>query len=190
MDGHFVPNITFGPLVVEAVKKCATVPLDVHLMISNPEKYVAAFCKAGADILTVHAEACADLPAVLDSIRQGGALVGVTVNPDIGIDLILPHLAKIDQVLIMTVFAGFSGQSFIPQALPKVKAVYDEARRIGRALDIEVDGGINESTARACAAQGANVFVAGSYVYGGANYGERIAAVRAGAVAGAGELQS
>jgi ribulose-phosphate 3-epimerase len=178
MDGHFVPNITFGPFVVEAVKKCATVPLDVHLMITNPADYINAFRKAGADIITVHAEVCPDLPAVLDAIRTSGAKVGVTVNPDKPVELFLPYLDKIDQVLIMSVFAGFSGQKFIPETMSKVAAVSHAAARIGREIDIQVDGGITDATIGSCVRHGANVFVAGSYVFGGDDYRQRIEALR------------
>jgi ribulose-phosphate 3-epimerase len=178
MDGHFVPNITFGPFVVEAVKKCSTVPLDVHLMIANPANYINVFRDAGADIVTVHAEACTDLPAVLGAIRASGATVGVTVNPDKPVDLFLPYLDQIDLVLIMSVFAGFSGQKFMPETMAKVKAVATEARRIGRDIEIEVDGGVNEVTAGICIAHGATMLVAGSFVFGGDDYRQRIEMVR------------
>jgi ribulose-phosphate 3-epimerase len=179
MDGHFVPNLTFGPFVIEAVKKCVSIPLDVHLMISNPQKYIAQYCDAGANVLTVHAEVCADsLEQVLAEIRGRKVRAGASVNPDKGIGLLLPHLAHMDQALIMTVYAGFGGQKFIPSMLAKVKAVRDEAARQNLALDIEVDGGINRESAGLCAQQGANVFVAGSYVFGSKSYAERISAVR------------
>ena len=179
MDGHFVPNLTFGPLVIEAVKKCVSIPLDVHLMISNPQKYIAAYCDAGADILTVHAEVCAGgLEQVLAEIRKRKVRAGASVNPDKGIELLLPHLAHMDQALIMTVYAGFGGQKFIPEMLAKIKAVRDAAVRQNLNLDIEVDGGINHESAALCAQQGANVFVAGSYVFGTKRYTERIGAIR------------
>jgi ribulose-phosphate 3-epimerase len=178
MDGHFVPNITFGPFVVEAVKKCATVPLDVHLMITNPADYITAFRKAGADIITIHAEVCPNLPAVLAAIRASGARVGVTVNPDKPVELFLPYLDRVDQALIMSVFAGFSGQKFIAETMSKVAAVSREAARIGREIDIQVDGGITDATIGTCVQHGANVFVAGSYVYNGSDYSSRIEALR------------
>jgi ribulose-phosphate 3-epimerase len=179
MDGHFVPNLTFGPLVVEAVKKCVSIPLDVHLMISNPQKYIKEYCDAGADVLIVHAEVCPnDLEQVLTEIRKRKVRAGASVNPDKSVDLLLPHLAAMDQALIMTVYAGFGGQKFIPEMLPKIKAVRNEADRRGLALDIEVDGGINNETAALCGREGANVFVAGNYVFKADDYRERIAAVR------------
>jgi ribulose-phosphate 3-epimerase len=178
MDGHFVPNITFGPMVIEAVRKSVSIPLDVHLMIADPARYIDAFCDAGADILLVHAEACADLGATLGRIRARNVKPGVAVDPDKPIDLFLPHLAAIDQALIMTVHAGFGGQAFIAESLPKIKAVADEASRLGLVLDIEVDGGINHDTARACAQHGANIFVAGNYVFHADDYRGRIKAIR------------
>lgn len=186
MDGRFVPNITIGPVIVEAVKKSVSIPLDVHLMIVHPEHYIKNFRDAGADIITIHAEteACEDLPNAIKLIRESGAQVGVTVNPDKPVKLFLPYLKQIDQVLIMTVYAGFGGQKFIQDTMPKVKTVYEEAKRIGHSLDIEVDGGINGETAKVCAENGANVFVAGNYIFSGENYKESIEAVRQGAQAG------
>lgn len=178
MDGHFVPNITFGPLVVEAVKKCVSVPLDVHLMISDPGAYVDAFCNAGADVLTFHAEADCVLTEVIEAIAAHKVRVGVTVNPDKPVELFIDHLERIDQVLIMTVYAGFGGQKFIPETMAKAKAVYDRAARIGHPVDIQVDGGVNHETAGICAANGANVLVAGSYIFGSDNYRAKIEAIR------------
>jgi ribulose-phosphate 3-epimerase len=182
MDGHFVPNLTFGPGVIEAVKKCVSIPLDVHLMISNPQKYIANYCDAGADYLTVHAEVCPDLSAVLGDIRHHGVRAGATINPDKSIDLLIPHLREMDQVLLMTVFAGFGGQKFIPEMLPKIRAVYDAVAASGLTLDIQIDGGITQETAKVCAENGANVFVAGSYVFGSKNYKERIDLIRTAAM--------
>jgi ribulose-phosphate 3-epimerase len=178
MDGHFVPNLTFGPLVIEAVKKCVTIPIDVHLMISNPVDYISAYCNAGADVLIVHAEACKDVPGIVSKIKKQGVRAGITVNPDISMDLFLPYLADIDQVLIMTVYAGFGAQKFIPETAGKVRTVFEETVRRCLAVDIEVDGGINDETAKICAENGANVFVAGNYVFKGENYSERIQAIR------------
>jgi ribulose-phosphate 3-epimerase len=184
MDGNFVPNITFGPLVVEAVRKCASIPLDVHLMIADPAAYIGPFCDAGASVLTVHAEVCNDLATVLESIRSRGVRPGVAVNPDKDVSLFLPHLAAIDQVLIMTVFAGFGGQKFIPETLPKMRRVREEADARGLAVDIQVDGGINRETAATCAEHGANVLVAGAYIFGTGQYPQRILAVREAAARG------
>lgn len=180
MDGHFVPNITFGPLVVSSARNCTTLPLDVHLMISNPEKYVEAFCKAGADILIVHADACEDLQNTLKHIRSLGVKAGICVNPDKPVDLFLPVLEAVDQVLIMTVYAGFGGQSFIPETMEKVRAVREEISKRSLSVDVEVDGGINHETIGEAWRAGANVFVAGSYVFGGDDYRERIQRLRKG----------
>jgi ribulose-phosphate 3-epimerase len=188
MDGDFVPNITFGPLVVEAVRKCVNIPVDVHLMISHPERYVQSFRDAGADIVTAHAEAVDNVDEILEKIRQSGARVGVTVNPDKPVSLFLDRLDTIDQVLIMTVYAGFGGQKFIAETMEKVRAVYDRAREIGHPVDIQVDGGIDGTTSVTAAASGANILVAGSYIFGAENYHERIAAVRSGALEGAKRL--
>ncbi|MFP4242215.1 MAG: ribulose-phosphate 3-epimerase [Chitinispirillaceae bacterium] len=178
MDGHFVPNLTFGPMVVEAVKKCVSIPLDVHLMISDPAKYAPQFCSAGADVLTFHAEAVTDLNALLGDIRSRGVKAGVAVNPDKPLDLFIHELENMDQVLIMTVYAGFGGQKFIQDMMGKVKDVYNTAQEKALNLDIQVDGGVNGETAIQCALNGANVLVAGSYVFGSDDYRERIAAVR------------
>jgi ribulose-phosphate 3-epimerase len=178
MDGHFVPNLTFGPLIIETVKKCVTIPLDVHLMISNPVDYISTYCKAGADILIVHAEVCKDVPGTMSKIKKQGVRAGITVNPDIGVDLFLPYLKDIDQVLIMTVFAGFGAQKFIPETAGKVLAVFEESSKNGYSVDIEVDGGINDQTAGICAENGANVFVAGNFVFKGENFKDRIQALR------------
>jgi ribulose-phosphate 3-epimerase len=184
MDGHFVPNLSFGPSLIQAVRKCVSIPLDVHLMISNPEDYVGIYCDAGADTVIVHAEACKDIGAIVRKIRGLGVRAGVTVNPDKSIDLFTKHLGMIDQVLIMTVYAGFGAQKFIFEMLHKVRAMYDEKIRQGLAVDIEVDGGVIPETARQCAENGANVFVSGSYVFGAADYRQRIGALRKAAVEG------
>jgi len=181
MDGRFVPNISFGPFVVEAVKKCVSIPLDVHLMIAEPGKYAAAFCDAGADTLAFHAEAVGGIGAVralLDDIRRLGARPGIAVNPDKPVELFMDELGAADQVVIMSVYAGFGGQKFIPDAMEKVRAVRKAAVDLGLDMDIEVDGGVNAETAAVCAAAGANVLVAGSYVFGSGDYAGRIGAVR------------
>jgi ribulose-phosphate 3-epimerase len=180
MDGRFVPNLTFGPLVVEAVKKCVSIPLDVHLMICDPAKYAGAFCDAGADVLAFHAEAVDGVGAVrelLGEIRRRGARPGIAVNPDKPVELFLDALDAVGQVVIMSVYAGFGGQKFMPEVMEKVSSVRKAAAARGLDVDIEVDGGVNGETAAVCAAAGANVLVAGSYVFGG-DYAERIGAVR------------
>jgi ribulose-phosphate 3-epimerase len=178
MDGHFVPNLTFGPFIIEAVRKSVSIPLDVHLMISNPDKYIANYCSAGANILMVHAETCPDLGAVVADIRKHGVKAGAAVNPDKPIDLLLPHLDALDQVLIMTVFAGFGGQKFMPEMIPKIALMRKEIVARGLSVAIEVDGGIMHETVMPCFENGATVFVAGSYVFGGASYKDRIDAIR------------
>ncbi|MBN2189096.1 MAG: ribulose-phosphate 3-epimerase [Chitinispirillaceae bacterium] len=178
MDGNFVPNITFGPLVVEAVRKSVTIPLDVHLMIGNPEKYLDDFCRAGANTLIVHAESCPDLPDTAAAIRKHKVRPGVTVNPEQPVSLFLDHLGLFDQALIMTVHAGFGGQKFIPETLAKISEVHTKAAALGRAVDIEVDGGINGETACECARHGANVFVAGYFVFKSPDYAASIRTIR------------
>ncbi|MCU0609217.1 MAG: ribulose-phosphate 3-epimerase [Chitinispirillaceae bacterium] len=188
MDGHFVPNLTFGPFVIEAVKKCVSIPLDVHLMIDNAEKYIDDYCNAGASILTVHAEAVDDLRPTLNKIRDHKVKSGVTVNPDKPVSLFIDHLDLINQVLIMSVFAGFAGQKFMPEVLDKVKEVYKAAKIRGLPIDIEIDGGINETTAFECAKAGVNVFVAGSFIFGKPDYAAQITAIKNAAAQGMKEL--
>jgi len=181
MDGRFVPNITFGPLVVAAVKKCASVPLDVHLMIVDPAKYVDAFCDAGADILSFHAEAVGgidEVRAVINKIKAKDVKAGVAVNPDKPISLFTDVLPDIDMALIMSVYAGFGGQKFIPDVLEKVRALRELSTKKGINVDIEIDGGVNEETAKDCINAGANILVAGSYVFGSSDYADRIRRVR------------
>ena len=179
MDGRFVPNITIGPLVVEAVRKVARRPLDVHLMIVEPEKYVDAFVQAGADILTVHAEASPHLHRTLQQIRKAGARPAVALNPSTPLSAIEWVLEDLDMVLVMSVNPGFGGQKFIPQALGKVRALREMAEARGlRDLWIEVDGGIGPQNVAEVARAGANVFVAGSAVFGAPDYAAVIAAMK------------
>jgi ribulose-phosphate 3-epimerase len=178
MDGVFVSTITFGPAVVAAVGGCVGIPLDVHLMITDPIRLVDAFCDAGADTLIVHAEACPDVPAVIRKIRDKGVRPGLTVDPDKSLDLILPHLDAVDQVLIMTVYAGRGGQTFIPEMLEKITAIAAACGKTGRDIDIEVDGGVNAETAALCCQAGANVLVAGSYIFKAEHYTQAIATLR------------
>ncbi|UGB32630.1 ribulose-phosphate 3-epimerase [Metabacillus sp. B2-18] len=165
MDGHFVPNITIGPLIVEAIRPVTKLPLDVHLMIEQPDLYIKEFVRAGADIITVHVEASKHLHRTIQLIKSEGIKAGVVLNPHTPIELILHILEDIDMVLFMTVNPGFGGQSFIPQVLPKIKALADIIKERNLSVDIEVDGGINEETAKQCVAAGANVLVAGSFIY-------------------------
>ena len=162
MDGHFVPNITIGPFIVKAIRSITKLPLDAHLMIENPEKYVADFAKAGADHITVHAEACpANLGDVIEQIRALKVGCGVSLKPATPLDGIKSFLKRVDMVLLMTVNPGFGGQSFMREVLPKIEAlrkIYDR--------DIEVDGGINKETSRETVKAGANVLVAGTAIFG------------------------
>jgi len=182
MDGHFVPNITIGPMVVAAVNKVTELPLDCHLMIENPERYVEQFAKAGADVISVHPEACPHLHRVIQQIRNAGARASCALNPHTPLNVLDHVLEDLSMVLIMTVNPGFGGQSFIEACVPKVRALRDEANRRGLSLDIEVDGGIKPGpTVRKAAAAGANVFVAGSAVFEAPDYGTVIRALRDGA---------
>ena len=165
MDGHFVPNITIGPLIVEAIRPVTKLPLDVHLMIEKPDLYIREFAKAGADIITVHVEACSHLHRTLQLIKSEGVKSGVVLNPHTPIESIIHILENIDMVLFMTVNPGFGGQTFIPQVLPKIKQLRDLIKEKQLTIDIEVDGGVNEETAKLCVEAGANVLVAGSFIY-------------------------
>ena len=173
MDAHFVPNLTIGPPVVAAIKRVAKKPLDCHLMMTDPQRYVAEFAKAGATYITIHVEANAPIAETLEAIRKAGAKPGLVLNPETRIDAAAPHLSSIDMLLIMSVWPGFGGQKFIAQVLETVKT----ARKLAPDLDIEIDGGINAETGKQAVAAGANVLVAGSYVFGG-NYAERIKSLR------------
>jgi ribulose-phosphate 3-epimerase len=178
MDGRFVPNITIGPVVVAAVRKATKLPLDVHLMIDDPDRYVEDFARAGADLIGVHVEACRHLHRVLQQIRAAGKRASVTLNPHSGLETISYVLENVDQVLIMSVNPGFGGQSFIPNVLPKIRALRAEIDARGLDVDIEVDGGIKTDNAAQVAAAGANVLVAGSAIFGHADYAAIIAAMR------------
>ena len=179
MDGHFVPNISFGPVVMAAARKFTDKPFDVHLMIAPVDVYIPAFAKAGADIITVHAEAGPHLHRTLQAIRAEGKKAGVAINPATPVSALENVIDDIDLLLVMSVNPGFGGQSFIPQSLAKLRQA--AALIGGRDIDLEVDGGISADNARAVAAAGANVFVAGSSIYGGndaTTYAPRIDAIR------------
>lgn len=165
MDGHFVPNLTIGPLVVEALRPVTKLPLDVHLMIENPDVYIPQFAKAGADIISVHVEACPHLHRTIHLIKEQGVKAGIVLNPATPVEMIEPILADINLVLLMTVNPGFGGQAFIESVLPKIERVAALVRSSNLNIEIEVDGGINPETARRCIAAGANVLVAGSAIY-------------------------
>ena len=184
MDGHFVPNISMGPAVVQMARRHVRIPLNVHLMLSRPDLYLKAFIEAGADTLLIHIEADCDVQAALHRIRELGARPGITLNPDTDPALLFPVLAEVDEVLVMTVRPGYGGQSFMRQALPSISAVRRGAERIGQTgLTIMVDGGINRETAVECAAQGANAFVAGTFLFGSAGMDEEIRLMRSAAAA-------
>lgn len=186
MDGHFVPNITMGAIVVEALRPVTKLPLDVHLMIENPNAYIEQFAKAGADYITVHVEACPHLHRTLQLIKSYGVKSGVVLNPHTPIETILHVLDEIDLVLFMTVNPGFGGQKFIHSVVPKVKQLSDIIRERGLPIEIEIDGGINEETIIPCVEAGATIFVAGSAIY---NAPDRAEALRRLKAAGEGALR-
>jgi len=165
MDGLFVPNISMGPFIVEACRRATDLPLDVHLMIEKPERYLDTFASAGADNLTVHIETCPEMESTLKQIRKLGCKAGITLNPGTGSDQIEPYLNLADLVLVMTVQPGFSGQSFLPETLPKISQIRKMLDRINPEVLVEVDGGINPETIRQTYDQGARVFVAASAVF-------------------------
>ena len=186
MDGHFVPNITIGPLVVAAVRRVTALPLDVHLMIENPDRYVGDFAKAGADLIVVHVEATTHLHRTIQLIRSLGKKAGVSLNPATPLttlDMILPDL---DLVLLMTVNPGFGGQSFIESCLPKIMQLRQRIDQLGKPIELEVDGGVKIDNIERIAAAGADVFVAGSAVFGASDYAATIRQLRANACAARG----
>ncbi|WP_249869827.1 ribulose-phosphate 3-epimerase [Oceanobacillus saliphilus] len=165
MDGHFVPNITIGPLIVEAIKPVTSLPLDVHLMIENPDPFIPEFAKAGASIITVHQEACTHLHRTIQLIKANGSKAGVVINPATPAEMIKPILREVDLVLIMTVNPGFGGQTFIQETLEKISQVDTWRKELNLSFEIEVDGGVNTDTAKLCTDAGADVLVAGSAVF-------------------------
>ncbi len=181
MDGHFVPNITIGPLVVEAVRKVTRLPLDVHLMIENADRYIPDFAKAGADIITVHQEAVPHLHRTVQLIKSLGKKAGVSLNPATPVSTLDVILDDLDLVLIMTVNPGFGGQSFIPSGLAKIAELRRRIDLSGRAIELEVDGGVKTDNIAGIAAAGADVFVAGSAVFNTPDYAATIARLKANA---------
>jgi ribulose-phosphate 3-epimerase len=165
MDGHFVPNLTFGPKMVADLRKATRLPLDVHLMIERPEDWVDRYADAGATYLTIHVEASVDVPGTLAAIRARGVRPGLTLNPETAVDAILPHLGSLDLALVMSVHPGFGGQKFIETALPKVKAIREALDRQKLSAELEVDGGIKPDNAARVVAAGATVLVAGSAIF-------------------------
>jgi ribulose-phosphate 3-epimerase len=178
MDGHFVPNITFGPALVSAVRRSTNLPLDVHLMISEPARYFEAFAKAGGNTLVFHVESHADPPALLRAGRDLGVEVGAAIRPDTPVDRVWPWVDRLDQVMVMGVHPGFSGQKFIPDALPKIRSVRQKLDEIGSSADLSIDGGITTETAFETARAGATFFVCGNSVFGGGSVAENLRALR------------
>ncbi len=184
MDGHFVPNITIGPPVVRAVKRVATVPLDVHLMISEPDRYLDAFVAAGAAMLSVHVEVLPHLHRTLGAIKALGAKAGAVLNPSTPVSSIEEVAGDLDHVLVMSVNPGFGGQSFIPRSVAKIRAIRALLDAAGNPAPIEVDGGIGVTTAPLVAAAGASILVAGNAIFGTADPAGAVRAIRRAAVAG------
>ncbi|MDD2318642.1 MAG: ribulose-phosphate 3-epimerase [Geobacteraceae bacterium] len=178
MDGHFVPNITIGPLVVEAARKVTNLPLDVHLMIENPELYIPDFAKAGADIIVIHAEATVHLHRALQLIKSFGKKAGVSLNPATSLSTLEYVLGDLDLVLLMTVNPGFGGQSFIDACIPKIQSLRGMLDRLGLETELEVDGGVKIDNIDRISHAGADVFVAGSAVFGSRDYAATIAELK------------
>jgi len=178
MDGHFVPNITIGPLIIEAIRPVTKLPLDVHLMIEKPDQYIEQFVKAGADIITVHVEACTHLHRTIQTIKSFGIKAGVVLNPATPVSTIEQIIDDVDMVLLMTVNPGFGGQKFIQSVVPKIKQVANLIKERNLSVEIEIDGGVDEHTAKICIEAGATVLVAGSAVYNKEDRKEAIAKIR------------
>jgi len=178
MDGHFVPNITIGPLVVEAARQVTSLPLDVHLMIENPERYIKDFAKAGADLISVQVEACVHLNRTIQMIKESGLRSGVVLNPATPLSSVDWILKYVDLVMIMSVNPGFGGQDFIPNSLDRIKALRKMIQENGLTTLIEIDGGVNEKTIKAVSEAGADVFVAGSAIFGSPDYKKTITRFR------------
>ena len=187
MDGHYVPNLTFGPLVVEALRRITDLPLDVHLMVQAPERVVPWFAESGASILTVHVEACTHLHRVVQMVKEAGLRAGVALNPATPVSAVEEVLPEVDLVLVMTVSPGFPAQSFIPSVLPKVRRTRALLDELGSEAELEVDGGINAATAPQVVAAGARVLVAGSAAFNARiSVADALAELRRGADAGRG----
>lgn len=178
MDGHFVPNITFGPMVVEAVRKATALPIDVHLMITAPERYIADFARAGASTICVHVESCVHLNRTVQLIRDAGARPGVVLNPATPVEAIRWVLEYLDFALVMSVNPGFGGQAFIPNSIARIAALRRMISEKGLNTLIEVDGGVSTQTIAEISAAGADVFVAGSAIFKSSNYRQTIEALR------------
>ena len=178
MDGSFVPNLTFGMPIVKAVRGYSKLPFDVHLMIMNPEKYVAQFIASGADIVTFHPDACDNIDTALDTIKNLGAKCGLALNPDKSLDLIIPYLDKLDMVVLMSVYAGFGGQKYIPEIDNKIATLKSIINERGLNILIEVDGGVTAENASHIASCGADVLVAGTAVFGAEEPAKAVKAIQ------------
>jgi len=178
MDGHFVPNITIGPVVVSKIRKISNIFFDVHLMIENPGEYVEQFAKAGADLITIHAEVCEDILSTINKVKDLGCKVGVSINPETSINSIAGIIQDVDLVLIMSVHPGFGGQSFIGDVLSKIRETRKIIDKIDKKIHLEVDGGINGKTAKAAIENGADVLVAGNFVFTSVNYKDVIQSLK------------
>ena len=178
MDGHFVPNLTFGPCVVQGIRPCTNLPFDVHLMMTNPSEFIDTFAKAGADSITVHLEAGESVPDLISKIKKVGCGVGLSIRPGTNISALIPYLPDIDSVLVMAVEPGFGGQRFQKQAIARIAALKELIGR--KPVRISVDGGINDVTAPACVVAGADVLVAGSYIFGAKSYMKAIQTLKEG----------
>lgn len=179
MDGHFVPNITIGPLIVEAIRPVTNLPLDVHLMIENPDIYIPAFAQAGASIIAVHQEACPHLHRTIQLIKSYNVKAGVVINPATPVAMIRETLSYVDLVLVMTVNPGFGGQSFIKETLSKIEQLHELRQKNGYQFELEVDGGVNVETVKMCTDAGADVLVAGSAIFNQADRQKAIEQIRA-----------
>lgn len=178
MDGHFVPNITIGPLVVAALRDKSRMVFDVHLMIENPDRYLADFVKAGADLVCVHVETCPHLHRTLQNIRELGVKSAVALNPATPLNTVEYILSELDMILLMTVNPGFGGQKFIREVVPKIEALRRMREERGLKFDIQVDGGVNSDTAKAVYQAGANILVAGSAIFNAPDIGAAVRAIR------------
>jgi ribulose-phosphate 3-epimerase len=178
MDGHFVPNITIGPVVVSKIRKISDIFFDVHLMIENPDKYVEQFAKAGADLITIHAEVCNDIASSIKKIKELGCKAGISINPETSLDKIERIIGDVDLVLIMSVHPGFGGQSFIKDVLSKIKKTRNIINKLNKKIYLEVDGGINKENAKIVKENGADVLVAGNFIFTSGNYKEAIQSLK------------
>jgi len=178
MDGHFVPNITIGPVVVSKIRKISDIFFDVHLMIENPVQYVEHFVKAGADLITVHADVCNNLTATIEKVKEQGCKVGVSINPGTPVDVIKETIRDVDLVLVMSVHPGFGGQSFIEDVLPKIKKARNLIDKTNKKIYLEVDGGINKENAKTVKENGADVLVAGNFIFTSDDYKKAIQSLK------------